>query len=253
MKNNNMDPLEEFQKILNEQHENAVSGINQKLFDDIIKTAKIAEKTEDDEEFKDLTNNLRERFKNEDLNQVTDLFIYCQGFLSRNDDPVPMPSKLCISLGKLFTEENLYYTACKIYDQDEIESGCALSFLGYLAIFEQHESYIFNFLNENFEGFSQNKKTECVYQLKSIFPENEIAKKIIDKSGITEYKLVFSTDEDSSSKPITFKLENEKRNKENQSTSESKISSENNKKDDFINNTEEKKNPKRVWWKFWGK
>lgn len=222
--------LEEFQKILEQQHTNAIGSVNKKLYDDIIETAEIAERIEDDKKFKELTTKLRERFKNENLNQVTDIFIYSQSFLSRNEDPVPMPSKLCISIGKLFTNKNLHYTASKVYNKDEIESGCALSFLGYLAMYEDHEPYVLNFIKDNFEGFSQNKKTECVFQLKEILPDNDIAKKIIKKSRITEYKLVYSTETDSTSRPVTFQLENIEHSPEL---------------------SVEKPIPKSPWWKFW--
>ena len=249
----NINHLEEFQKNLKQQQTNAIGSINEKLYNDLIKTAEIAETTEDDTKFTEITNNLRERFKSENLNEVTDLFIYCQGFLSRNEEPVPMPSKLCISLGKLFTNENLHYTTSKVYSVDEVNGGSALSFLGYLAMYEQHRSYVLDFIKGNFEGFSQNKKTECVFQLKELFPDNDLAKKIIEESGITEYKLVFSTEEDSSSRPVTFKFRNEDDNKEKQSTSNSKISIQINEKENIKTNTEEIKKLKYPWWQFWEK
>jgi hypothetical protein len=146
--------------------------------------------------------------KTKDLNQVTEIFIYCQSFLSSNEEPLPIPSQLCISVGKLFTNANLHYTATKVYSGDEIEGGCALSFLGYLAMHENHTPWVLHFINENFKGFSHNKKTECIFQLKETLPDNEIAKQIIKDSGITEYRLIFSTQTDSTSKPITFQIDN---------------------------------------------
>lgn len=230
--------LEEFQKILSQQHENANKSINKDLYNEILKTTEIIEGTKEKTNTKEIVNKLRERFKDEDLNQVTDLFIYCQGFLSTNEEPLPMPSQLCIAIGKLFTKENLHYTASKVYSEDEIDGGSALSFLGYLAMHEQHTSYILNFIKENFKGFSKNKKTECVFQLKETLPENEIAKQIIKDSGITKYELIFSTEEDATSTPITFMINNFEKE-------------ENNSKQNFQNvkpNIEETKSP---WWKFW--
>lgn len=241
MEENKNNHFEGFLNILNEQHNNAVEGINMSLFDDITKTAEVIEKTKDETVKKEIIENLRKRFKNVDLNQVTDLFIYNQCFFTSNENPLPMPSVLCISIGKLFSEENLHYTASKIYSKDEIEGGCALSFLGYLAMYEHHKSYVLNFIKENFEGFSQNKKTECVFQLKQCLPDDEIAKQIINDSGITKYELIFSTETDASSTPITFKIEKHT--------------------EDFVSKTEPlKKNieipvkeEKLSWWKFWKK
>jgi hypothetical protein len=208
MEENKNNPLDKFQEILEQQHNDGIKDLNNALYNDILKTAKIIEENEDKTNLKDIISNLCERFKNENLNQVTDIFIYSQSFLSRNEDPLPMPSQLCISIGKLFTNENLHYTASKVYSKDEIDGGCALSFLGYLAMHENNEPYVFSFIKENFKGFSQNKKTECVFQLKEIFPDNEIAKQIVENSGITKYELIFSTESDSSSKPVTFQIEN---------------------------------------------
>ena len=230
MEESEKSPLDKFQETLEQQHENAIKDVNNALLNDILKTAKIVEENENETNLKEIISGLRERFKNEDLNQVTEIFIYCQSFLSSNEEPLPMPSQLCISIGKLFTNANLHYTASKVYSKDEIESGGALSFLGYLAMHEYHTSYILNFINENFKGFSNNKKTECVFQLKETLPDNEIAKQIIKDSGITEYKLIFSTETDSTSKPITFRVENIE-NSPKTSVQESKL----------------------PWWKFWSK
>lgn len=119
-------PLEEFQKILSQQHENANKSINKELYNEILKTAEIIEDAKEKVDTKEIVDKLRERFKNEDLNQVTDLFIYCQDFLSTNEEPLPMPSQLCIAIGKLFTNKNLHYTASKVYNEDEIYGGRAL-------------------------------------------------------------------------------------------------------------------------------
>lgn len=240
MGDSNINPLEEFQKMLFQQHEKANDSINKELYNEIIKTAKIIEETEDKSNLKEIIDNLRGKFKSEDLNQVTNLFIYCQGFLSTNEEPLPMPSQLCIAIGKLFTSENLHYTANKIYSDDEIDSGSALSFLGYLAMHDQHTSYVLNFIKENFNGFSQNKKTQCVFQLKEALPENEIAKQIVKDSGITKYELVFSTEVDSSSTPITFKTNNYKE--------EDEIIQDDLQEQKF--NDQETKT-KLPWWKFW--
>jgi hypothetical protein len=230
MEGSEKSPLDKFQEILEQQHENAIKDVNNALLNDILKTAKIVEENEDEKNLKEIISNLCERFKNEDLNQVTEIFIYCQSFLSSNEEPLPMPSQLCISIGKLFTNENLHYTASRVYSKDEIEGGCALSFLGYLAMHEHHTPYVLNFINANFKGFSHNKKTECVFQLKEVLPDNEIAKQIIADSGITEYKLIFSTETDSTSKPITFQIENIE-NSLKTGVQESKL----------------------PWWKFWSK
>lgn len=206
----NNNALDSFLKILKEQEEKIVSNINQELYDDICKTAEILDKTENETEVKEIKNKLIDKFKNVDLNQVTDLFIYNQMFFTTNENPLPTPSILCINIGKLFEEENLHYTASKVYSNDEVEGGSALSFLGYLALHEHHKSYVLTFLKENFEGFSQNKKTELVFQLKNYLPDDTLAKEIVENSGITEYRLTFSTEEDSSSRPITFKFNNDK-------------------------------------------
>lgn len=238
MEENKTNLLEEFQKILSQQHENAKKSINKELYNEILKTAEIIDGKKEKTDTKEIVDKLRERFKNEDLNQVTDLFIYCQGFLSTNEIPLPLPSQLCIAIGKLFTEKNLHYTASKVYSDDEIDGGSALSFLGYLAMHEKHLSYVLNFIKENFKGFSKNKKTECVFQLKETLPENEIAKQIIKNSGITKYELTFSTEEDATSTPITFMTNNFGKE-------------DNNSKKNFQNvkpNAEETKSP---WWKFW--
>jgi hypothetical protein len=229
-------PWEQFQEMVVQEHESAAKSINKVLYDEIIKTAEIIQKTEDQSKLKEIIGNLRERFKSEDLNQVTNLFIYCQRFLSTNEEPLPLPSQLCISIGKLFTYEHLYFTAGKVYSDDEIEGGAALSFLGYLTMHEQHISYVLDFIKENFKGFSNNKKTECVFQLKEILPENEIVKQIVEESGITEYKLIFSTDEDSTSTPITFKHDN------NTELNFQKP------KTDY-----QESKPTGPWWKFWSK
>lgn len=240
MKNETTSPLEEFQKILSQQYENASESINKELYNEISKSAEIIEATKEKTRTKEIVDKLRERFKNEDLNQVTELFIYYQGYLSTNEEPLPLPSQLCIAIGKLFTNENLHYTASKVYSEDEIDGGSALSFLGYLAMHEQHTSYVINFIKENFKGFSQNKKTECVFQLKEVLPENEIAKKIIKDSGITKYELIFSTEKDSTSTPITFKIDNLKKKDSN-----SNLNLQNLKPD--IQETK----TKSPWWKFW--
>lgn len=247
--------LEGFLNIVKEQEDRVVENINKTLYDDVCRTAEIFDKTENESERKAIKENLRERFKNKDLNQVTDMFIYNQMFFTTNENPLPTVSALCINIGKLFTKENLHYAATKVYSCDEVEGGAALSFLGYLAILENegtyiHRDYVLDFIKENFSGFSQNKKTECVFQLKNYLSDDKIAQQIISDSGITEYKLVFSTGEDTSSKPITFKFKNEKNDNEKQSISDSKISIEGNKKEN-INNNEEIKKPIYPWWQFW--
>jgi len=256
MKENN-NPLEGFLKILKEQEEKIGSNINQNLYGDICRTAEIVNKTEDESEVKEIKNKLLERFKNVDLNQVTDLFIYNQMFFTTNEDPLPTPSILCINIGKLFKEENLHYTATKVYSNDELEGGSALSFLGYLALHEHHKSYVLNFIKENFEGFSQNKKTELVFQLKNYLPDDTDAKEIVNDSGITEYRLTFSTGEDSSSRPITFKFNNYKIEKFNEvvKPSEDIKSTEgtNNKENTISKSLHEKIELKTPWWQFWKK
>ncbi|RZK59832.1 MAG: hypothetical protein EOO91_03800 [Pedobacter sp.] len=229
MEGDKKSPLDQFLGILEQQHKNSIQNVNKDLYNEILNAAKMIEEDKDESNLKRIINNLRERFKNENLNQVTDIFIYCQSFLSSNEDHLPMSSQLCISVGKLFNSENLHYTASKVYSQDELESGCALSFLGYLAMHDHHTPYVLSFIKENFEGFSQNKKTECVFQLKEILPDNEMAKQIVKESDITKHELIFSTETDSTSKPIKFQIEN---------------------KPQTIAQEPKSKLP---WWKFWSK
>lgn len=253
----NNNALDGFLKILKEQEDKIVSNINQNLYDDICRTAEIVDKTENEAEVKEIKNKLLERFKNVDLNQVTDLFIYNQMFFTTNEDPLPTPSILCINIGKLFKEENLHYTATKVYSNDEVEGGSALSFLGYLALHEHHKSYVLNFINENFEGFSQNKKTELVFQLKNYLPDDNVAKEIVNNSGITEYKLTFSTEEDSSSRPITFKFKNDETEKFNGVIKDNEdlksTNTKNNAENIISNSVNEKLDVKTPWWQFWKK
>ena len=258
MKNNN-EHLEGFLNILKENHNNSVEKVNMSLYDDICQTAEILERTESENEKKAIKDSLRERFKNVNLNQVTDLFIYNQMFFTSNEDPLPTPSILCINIGKLFTKQNLHYIATKVYSNDEIEGGCALSFLGYLALLENegtyiHRNYVLNFIKDNFEGFSQNKKTECVFQLKNYLSDDKIAQQIINNSGITEYRLTFSTEEDSSSRPITFKFEigkNEEIEQSNEVLNSSKTES--TREINVSKKTDEKVKINSPWWQFWKK
>ncbi|MCJ8154420.1 hypothetical protein MKJ01_11670 [Chryseobacterium sp. SSA4.19] len=251
---NNNDHLEDFLNIIKEHHTHSVEKVNRSLYDDICKTAEIIERTESETEEIAIKESLRERFKNVDLNQVTDLFIYNQMFFTSNEDPLPTASILCINIGKLFTEQNLHYIVAKVYSRNEIEGGCALSFLGYLALQEHHRNYILNFIKENFEGFSKNKKTECVFQLKNYLSDDKIAQQIISDSGITEYLLTFSTEEDSSSRPITFNLENGKNTGTGESneilhSSRKESTTENN----ILKKSGEKLNSDSPWWQFWKK
>ena len=261
MEDNNS-AFDDFLKILKEEEDKIFTNINQELYDDICKTAEIIDKTEDESEVKEIKKKLIERFKNVDLNQVTDLFIYNQMFFTTNENPLPTPSILCINIGKLFTERNLYYTATKVYSNDEVEGGAALHFLGYLALLENegvylHRDYVLNFIKENFSGFSQNKKTECVFQLKDYLSEDKIAEQIINDSGITEYKLVFSTEEDSSSKPITFRFKNDETEKFNEVIKDNENIKSTNKKNNpeniISNSVNEKLEDKTPWWQFWKK
>jgi len=211
---NNTEILDEFFNLLNEKHSHSVEKINKALYDDICKTAEIIDKTESEAEKKALKESLRERVKNIDLNQVTDLFIHNQMFFTSNEDPLPTASLLCITIGKLFTEQNLRYIASKVYSDDPLEGGCALSFLVYLTLLENegmymHRDYILSFIKENFEGFSQDNKTKCVFQLDNYLPDDKVAQQIIHDSGITAYVLTLSTGEDSISRPITFKFDND--------------------------------------------
>jgi hypothetical protein len=248
MEENKKSPFEGFQEILEQQQSNAIGKINSVLFNDILETAKIIENNNGNLDLSETLRNLRERFKNEDLNQVTEIFIYSQSFLSTNEDPLPMSSQLCISIGKLFTNKNLHYTASKVYSKDEIEGGCALSFLVYLAIHEQHTSYILSFIKDNFEGFSQNEKTKCVFQLRDALPDNEIATQIVKNSGITKYELTFSTEVESISKPITFQIEN------NEDSADTKIEESELKFEEpnLIEKDAISSNPKsKKWFEFW--
>ena len=173
-------------------------------------------------------------------------------FFTTNEDPLPTPSILCINIGKLFEEKNLHYTASKVYSSDEVEGGSALSFLGYLALHEHHKSYVLTFIKENFEGFSQNKKTELVFQLKNYLPDDTVAKEIVERSGITEYKLVFSTEEDSSSRPITFRFKNNKFNEVNKPNENLKSTNiESDKEITRTKSNNEKIEVKTPWWQFW--
>lgn len=244
MKENSSNPLNDFQEFLGQQHQNAVKGINRALFDDIVNTAKNIEENKGVINLKEVVDELRERFKNEDLNQVTDIFIYSQCFLSSNEEPLPRTSQLCINIGKLFDESNLNYIIEKIYTDGEVESGSALSFLGYLALYDNHTSYVLNFIKENFEGFSRNKKTECVFQLKEIFPDNPIVQQIIEESGIKEYTLVFSTGVEGTSTPVTYKMNNVPVNIGDSLESND---ADNSNQDKEINEHK----PKQSWWKFW--
>lgn len=252
----NNNPLDRFLKILKEQEEKIVSNINQELYDDICKTAEIFDRAESETEEKSIKESLRERFKNVDLNQVTDLYIYNQMFFTSNEDPLPTPSILCINIGKLFTEQNLHYVATKVYSNDETEGGCALSFLVYLAFLEIegtyiHRDYVLGFIKDNFEGFSQNKKTECVFQLKKYLSDDVRAQQIIDDSGITEYVLTFSTEEDSTSRPITFKFNNDKIEKSGDSLNTT--DPESNKENIIAKSINKDSELKAPWWQFWKK
>jgi hypothetical protein len=239
MKEDQSFPDKEFDNILKENHKKAYSNINTSLYNEIVKASNKIEGTEDENLVAETVKNLRERFKEEDLNQVTNIFIYCQRFLSTNDNHVPMPSQLCLSLGRLFTEENLHYAAAKVYNEDQMVSGCALSFVGYLGMVDIHTSYVLQFIEENFEGFSPNNKTECIFQLKATLKDNKTAQEIIAKSGITEYRLQFGTDSNSISTPVKFNLTSASKNDTNKATPPEKIP-----------NQEVPKTPK-PWWKFW--
>ena len=70
MEENKKNPLDQFQEILDQQHKNVKQGINNTLLNDILKTAEIVEENKDETKLKDLITDLRERFENEDLNQV---------------------------------------------------------------------------------------------------------------------------------------------------------------------------------------
>jgi hypothetical protein len=253
----NNNALDGFLKILKEQEEKIVSNINQNLYEDICRTAEILDKTENESEVKEIKKKLLERVKNIDMNQVTDLFIYNQMFFTTNEDPLPTPSILCLNIGKLFKEENLHYTAAKVYSNDEIEGSSALSFLGYLALHEHHRSYVLNFIKENFDGFSQNKKTELVFQLKNYLPNDTVAKEIVNHSGITEYRLTFSTEKESSSKPITFKFKNDEIEKFNDVVNSNKdiksTKTESNTESIVSNSLNKKLEAKIPWWQFWKK
>lgn len=259
MENNNQH-LDDFVNLLKEQHANSSNTINRSLFDEICQTAEIFDNTESDSEKKAIKDSLRDRFKNVDLNQVTDLFIYNQMFFTSNEDPLPTPSILCINIGKLFTEQNLHYIATKVYSKDEIEGGCALSFLGYLALLENegtyiHRDYVLRFIKENIKGFSPNKKTECVFQLKNYLFDDKMAQQIISDSGITEYILTFSTEENSSSTPITFKFKRDeideiKKNTEGLNSNKIDSISEN---QNMSKNADKDSKTNSPWWKFWNK
>lgn len=249
--------LKEFLNLVQEKYNNSVEKVNMALYDDICRTAELLERTENESDEKAIVENLRDRFKNVDLNEVTDLFIYHQMFFTSNEDPLPTPSVLCINIGKLFTEENLRHIATKVYSRDETEGGCALSFLGYLALQEHHRTYILNFIKDNFEGFSQNKKTECVFQLKNYLSDDKIAQQIIRDSGITEYILTFSTEEDSSSRPVTFKLDVENNEGIEQSGKGLNSPEEDSTTQNMIpknaENADEKLKIHFPWWQFWKK
>lgn len=246
MEENKKGLFEGFQEILEQQHSNAIGNINNVLLNDILETAKTVENNNGKLDLSEILGNLREKFKNEDLNQVTEIFIYSQSFLSSNEDPLPMSSQLCISIGKLFTNKNLHYTASKVYSKDEIEGGCALSFLVYLAMHEHHTSYILSFIQENFEGFSQNEKTKCVFQLRDALPDNEIAMQIVNNSGITKYELTFSTEVESISKPITFQIEN------NEDSTNVKVEELKAEKSNLIEKNALSDKPKsKKWFEFW--
>ena len=206
MKENTKSPLDRFQQIVEENHNKAKMTINRTLINEIQNAALMLSKTDNKELRKEIVENLLERFKNEDLNQVTEIFIYSQCYWSTNEDPIPIQSRLCISLGKLFTESNLYYTASKIYTEESVRDSCALKFLIYLAYHVQHTDYVLDFIKGNYGGLYINLKTECVFALKESLPDNEIAQQIIRDSGITKYSLTFNTIDDTRSKPIKFKL-----------------------------------------------
>jgi hypothetical protein len=254
MEENKKNHFDQVQKFLNQQHKSVEQGINKALLNDILQTAEVIEENNDETKQKEIITDLKDRFKKEDLNQLTDIFNYCQSFFSTNEEPLPLPSQLCISVGKLFTNENLHYTAGKVYSKDEITGGCALSFLVYLAMYEHHTDYVLNFIKGNFEVLSQNKKTECIFQLKQTVPDNEVAKQIIKDSGITEYKLIFSTEVDSTSKPITFRIDNIENNLKTSTQqirlTETVTSQTENIAESHMANVPESKLP---WWKFWSK
>lgn len=250
MEEKNKTPWDEFLEIRNQHHQHVIEKINQDLYQDIIMVANSIEETEDNSNFQENIDQLRERIKEENLNQVIDIFIYCQSFLSTNEDQVPMPSQLCIAIGKLFTNKNLHNVASKIYTEDKTASDCALSFLVYLAMYDHHVPYILNFIQENFKGFSANKKTNCVFLLKEMLPDHKAANEIIEKSGITERVIIFGTEIDSTSKPITFKFE--EADKKSFQNVEDEVKSVSFKIEDtnkeLNDNIHESKSP---WWKFW--
>lgn len=245
--------IEGFLNLLKEDHNNAYEKINQSLLKDISKIAELSGINRQDPLIDELINGINKRLEKGDKNQITDLFIYFQKFHTNNEEPVSIPSKICISIGKLFTNKNLEYTARNVYSQDGIEGTSALLFLILLAkFFEYHRPYVLNFIKENFKGFSQNQKTECVFQLKNYLPDDEIAQQIISDSGISEYKLIFSTEEDSTSKPITFKLSNEGNGKNGNLPKEQRNQTYSFEKTKSIFEKEKQKS-KPAWWQFWKK
>jgi len=209
MKGNEKSPLEGFLEIAREDRRRSREKINENLLEQILRTSEEFDKVQSNElKRKNVVNELRTRLKGTDLNEVFEIYIYCQKFMSTNEVPVPTPSILCINVGKNFTHKNLHEVASRIYIGEQIESGCALTYLIYLAIYDEHSSYVLDFIKDNFEGFSHNNKTDCVFLLKDLLPDNEVAQQIVNDSGIVERKLIFSSSVESSSKPITFKLGN---------------------------------------------
>jgi biotin synthase-like enzyme len=65
MEENKKSPLDKFEEILEQQHKNAIKGINRVLYNDILKTAKVVAENEDKINLKEIISNLHERFKNE--------------------------------------------------------------------------------------------------------------------------------------------------------------------------------------------
>lgn len=177
---------------------------------------------------------LNEIVENENLNEVTEIYIYEEGFGDLNTKLKNTVVHAITSIIAFnYTNDNIAYLENLIITDDSLKSDIAFDYL--LKIGGYHEKFrddIFLFIEKSFNDFSKNKLNILAFYLASIYPKEPRVTSLL-KFVVEFHKKKYPTPES---------------NPESKNDIEDKIKNNENKMTQILETEDDEEKP---WWKFW--
>lgn len=176
-----------------------INSLNKEIYDKIINASKLLLKKEDDKTVSLLPAlELLEDIKNTNLDAVTDIYIYEDGF---GNTDVKLKNTILHAIVSIlsfdYTIENINYLKDIILAEDNKKSDIALDY--FLKIGAYHEKFrndVLNFIEINLNVFTKNKLNTIGFYLASVYDKNiELFKLVNDLHSQKYPKKKYTQDE----------------------------------------------------------